>query len=262
MDLQLENKVYMLAGASKGLGLATAQALAGEGARVSIASRDARAIAAAADQLAAAGAQVMAVACDVTDAGSIAQWHQQTRQCWGGVDGVLVNAGGPTPGDFDSLNDAAWQGAFELTLLSAVRLIRQVLPDLRASQAGAILTLTSCSVKEPMDNLLLSNVMRSGVTSLAKSLSRQLAPDNVRVNNLMPGFVATDRITQLTRAQAERAGVAEEEQKRRMEAAIPLGRFGDTEEFGRIAAFLLSPAASYITGQTLAADGGLLKTVW
>jgi 3-oxoacyl-[acyl-carrier protein] reductase len=263
MDLQVNDKIYMIAGASKGLAFAIAEALAADGAKLSIASRDPVAIEQAANDLRQRfGGQVLACACDVSDAAAIANWHQQTLAEFGALDGLVVNAGGPPPGNFDDFtSDEPWQAAFELTLLSAVRLIRQVLPDLRARGQGAILTMTSSSVKEPIDYLLLSNVMRSGVTSLAKSLSQQLASENIRVNNLVPGIVETDRITQLATAQASVANISVAQQKANMEAVIPMGRFGQPAEFGRAGAFLLSPAASYITGATLVVDGGTMRSV-
>jgi 3-oxoacyl-[acyl-carrier protein] reductase len=263
MDLAVNDKVYMIAGASRGLGYGIAHVLAENGARLAIASSDQTAIAQAAQSLQAqTGAEVLASRCDVTQAEEITAWRDAVVERFGRVDGLLVNAGGPPPGNFDVFDDAAWQSAFELTLLSAVRLIRTVLPDLRAAGGGSILTLTSSSVKEPIDFLLLSNVMRSGVTSLAKSLSQQLACEQIRVNNLVPGLIETDRITALAQSQADANGVSLAEQKAAMQAPIPMGRFGQADEFGRAGAFLLSPAASYITGATLVVDGGTMKTVW
>lgn len=263
MDLGVKDKVYMVAGASRGLGYGIAQVLAQDGAKLAIASRDQQAITLAADKLTAdSGAEVLDSVCDVTCAKSIRAWFDETHARFGGVDGLVVNAGGPPPGTFESFDDEAWQEAFELTLLSAVRLIRMVLPDLRARGGGSILTLTSSSVKEPIDYLLLSNVMRSGVTSLAKSLSQQLAAENIRVNNLVPGIIETDRITGLATAQAQANDISVEQQKLNMQTLIPMGRFGQADEFGRTGAFLLSPAASYITGATVVVDGGTMKTVW
>lgn len=265
MDLSVSGKVYMIAGASRGLAYAIAEVLVKEGANVSIASTSSEAISTAAAQLrdlSRDGAEVLACVCDVTDPAAINAWHSQTIAQFNGLDGLVVNAGGPPPGNFDDFSDdETWQSAFELTLLSAVRLIRAVLPDLRARGAGSILTMTSSSVKEPIDYLLLSNVMRSGVTSLAKSLSQQLAAENIRVNNLVPGIIETDRITALATAQAQANEISVEQQKADMQSLIPMGRFGQADEFGRAGAFLLSPAASYITGATLVVDGGTMKAV-
>jgi 3-oxoacyl-[acyl-carrier protein] reductase len=181
---------------------------------------------------------------------------------FGGVDGLVVNAGGPPAGGFDDFDDAAWQASFELTLLSSVRMIRAVLPHLRDRGGGSILAVTSSSVKEPIDILLLSNVMRSGVVSLLKSLSRELAPEQIRVNNLVPGRILTDRVKSLDALSAKKSELSAAEQRAMQEQQIPWGRYGTIEEFGRAGAFLLSDAASYITGETLIVDGGSMKTVW
>lgn len=261
MDLQVDGKVYMIAGASKGLGFAIARCLAAEGAAVSLAGRDAPAVARAAQELAASSrGSAMGSPCDVREAAQLAAWTEATVARFGRLDGLVVNAGGPPPGRFDAFDDAAWQGAFELTLLSAVRMVRLALPHLRVN-GGAILVLTSSTIREPVESLLLSNVMRAGVTSLAKSLSRELAADGIRVNNLVPGLIGTDRMTQLDdfEAQSRSASVAAVRAQR--EGAIPLGRYGQPEEFGRVGAFLLSPAASYMSGATVVVDGGSMRSV-
>ncbi len=263
MDLNLKDKVIMVAAASKGMGYATALACAREGAIVSMASRDGDAIEAAAARIREeTGAHVKAYVFDAADGDSIARWAAQTKRDLGPASGLLINAGGPPTGQFDSFSDADWQKAYELTLLSAVRMIRAVLPDMRAAGGGSILVITSSSVKEPIDILLLSNVMRSGVTALAKSLSQELGPDNIRVNTMLPGKIDTDRLRGTNAAQAQKRGVSVEEFNSEMASGIPLRRFGDAEETGRACAFLLSDAASYITGVSLAVDGGMIKTVW
>jgi len=263
MDLGLQNKVILVAAASKGLGHGIAQICAEEGARVVIGSRTAADITAAAAAMSAAtGAEVVGAVLDMSDGASIAAWCAAANERYGHIDGLVVNAGGPPAGLFDDFDDAAWQAAFELTLLSSVRLIRAALPGLRAAGGGSILTITSSSVKEPIDILLLSNVMRSGVTSLVKSLSQQLAGERIRVNNLIPGRFDTDRVRHLDTINAERFGRTVAEQRAVMEKAIPWGRYGTTVEFGRAGAFLLSDAAGYITGETMIADGGTMRTVW
>ena len=263
MELGLQNKVIMVAAASKGLGYGIAQAVAQEGARVSIGSRTEADILAAAETLhRETGTETLGSVLDAREAASIANWVETTVAKFGGVDGLVVNAGGPPAGGFDDFDDAAWQASFELTLLSSVRLIRAVLPHLRARGGGSILAVTSSSVKEPIDILLLSNVMRSGVVSLLKSLSRELAPEQIRVNNLVPGRILTDRVKSLDALGAKNAGFSVAEQRALQEGQIPWGRYGTIEEFGRAGAFLLSNAASYITGETLIVDGGAMKTVW
>lgn len=257
MELDLAGKTVMVAGASRGLGFAIARCLRDEGANLSIASSDPAAIAGAGTIL----GDCLAVKCDVKNPVDIKAWVAATGERFGAIDALVVNAGGPPPGGFDDFDDEAWQAAFELTLLSAVRLVRAALPGLK-SRHGNILFMTSSSVKEPIDFLLLSNVMRSGVASLAKSLSRSLAPQGVRVNTIVPGIVETDRIKALVANQAKGKGISGDEQRAQMEAQVPMGRFGEPEEFARVAAFLLSPAASYINGETVTVDGGTMKTLF
>lgn len=263
MDLGLHGKVAMVAASSKGLGYGIARELAKEGALVSIGARTESEVFDAADVLIEeTEAEVLPNVLDVSDPDSILQWVENTANAFGGIDLLVVNAGGPPPGTFDDFSDTAWQAAFELTLMSSVRMIRGALPYMRQAGGGSILTITSVSVKEPIDFLLLSNVMRSGVTSLAKSLSKQLALENIRVNNLMPGRIDTDRVQSLDAMNADARDLAVHEIKSVNELNIPIGRYGTIEEFGKLGAFLLSDAASYITGQTIAVDGGSINTVW
>ena len=263
MDLGLNNKVVMVAAASRGLGYGIAAACAREGALVSIGSRTESDILEAARQLQEeTGGQALGTVMDAKNADSIKAWTEATISQFGGVDGLVVNAGGPPAGDFDDFSDADWQSAFELTLMSSVRMIRAVLPSMRERGGGSIVTVTSSSIKEPIDILLLSNVMRSGVVSLVKSLSRQVAAEKIRVNNLVPGRIDTDRLRALDKVWAEKEGITPEVQKAKGEATIPWGRYGTIQEFGQAGAFLLSEAASYITGETLIVDGGAMRTVW
>jgi 3-oxoacyl-[acyl-carrier protein] reductase len=260
MDLGLKGKIAMVGGASKGLGFAVARALAGEGAEVCIASRDAEGIQRAADLIRLeTGMQPLPVAADLSQADAIAAWHAATISRFGGVDLLFANTGGPPAGAALCFDDHAWQRAFELLLMSVVRTVRLVAPSMGRRGGGVILVGTSSSVKEPLPNLALSNVLRSAVTSLAKTLSVELAPQKIRVNTLIPGRIATDRLQQLDEINAQKAGIALHEHQARAAATIPLGRYGAPDDFGRVGAFLLSEAASYITGASVQVDGGLIK---
>jgi 3-oxoacyl-[acyl-carrier protein] reductase len=262
VDLGLKGKVAMIAGASRGLGFAVARMLAREGASVSIASRDPAAIEAAANKVGQeTGAAALGLAADVRSAAAIERWHAATRERFGGVDLLVTNSGGPPAGPLEAFDDAAWQSAFELLVMSALRMVRAVAPSMIERKGGSILLLTSSSVKEPIPRLALSNVLRPSVAALAKTLANELAPKGIRVNHLIPGRIATDRLRELEEANSRRAGISLQEQERRAAAAIPLGRYGTPEEFARAAAFLLSDAASYITGATLQVDGGLIRFV-
>ncbi len=263
MDLKVKDRVFMVAASSKGLGYGISKALAAEGASLSMGSRSLDSIKSAAYSLSETyGVRANGYVLDASSASSIAEWCEGTLRDFGRIDGVVVNAGGPPAGGFDSFTDEDWAKAYELTLMSAVRMIRGVLPSLRKNGGGAILTVTSSSVKEPIEGLLLSNVFRSGVASLVKSLSKELAKDHIRVNNLVPGRIDTDRVRSLDAINAERRSVSESEEREKKMNAIPLGRYGAPEEFGSCAAYLLSGASSYVTGATLVVDGGASFSLW
>lgn len=260
MNLELQDRVYLTAAASKGLGYGVARALAQDGAKVSMCSRSADDIEQAAQQLSAdTGAEVLATACDVTQAADIDNWIARTVAQWGRIDGLLVNAGGPPAGYFKELTDDQWQAAFELTLLSTVRMIRAVIPHM--PDGGSIVTITSSSIIEPIERLALSTVMRAGVAGLVKTLADELAGDHIRVNNLVPGRIDTDRVAALDRGVANRLGISYEEARARSLTEIPLGRLGTIDDFGAAGAFLLSPRSSYITGATLRVDGGKIRAI-
>jgi 3-oxoacyl-[acyl-carrier protein] reductase len=252
----------MVAGASRGLGFAVARALAKEGVRVSISSRNAEAIAAAGAKIQQeTGADVLAMPVDVRSAEAIAAWFERTIERFGGVDLLYPNAGGPPPGPVLKFDDAAWQNAFELLLLSAIRMIRLAVPSMTARGGGAIVLPTSSAVKEPIANISLSTVMRTSVSSLSKTLALELAPQNIRVNQLIPGRIHTDRVEEIDVDNSKRVGISVEEQRKRVWATIPMGRYGDPEGFAAAAVFLFSDAASYITGASLQVDGGLLRGI-
>jgi len=262
VDLGLKGKVAMVAGASRGLGFAVARALAGEGAHVSISSRHEAAIADAGKRIAAETyMDALAVAVDVRSADSLAAWHHQTVERFGGVDLLFVNAGGPPAGPVLSFDDAAWQGAFELLLLSAIRMVRLAVPSMKARGGGSIILSTSSAVKEPITNLALSNVIRAGVASLSKTLADELAADGIRVNHMIPGRIDTDRVRELDTIRATSTGTTVEDQRSHHAKMIPLGRYGEPREFASAAAFLFSDAARYITGASLQVDGGMIRSV-
>ncbi|MBW4438351.1 MAG: SDR family oxidoreductase [Pleurocapsa minor GSE-CHR-MK-17-07R] len=260
MDLGLKGKVALVSAASKGLGYGVARALAADGALVSICSRDQASVDAAAAKLKdETGADVLASVCDVTKPEAIQAWVDKTVAQWGVIDALLVNAGGPPAGLVKDLTDAQWQAAFELTLMSTVRMIRAVLPHMK--NGGSILTITSSSIKEPIERLGLSTVMRSGVAGLVKTLADELAGDNIRVNNLIPGRIDTERVAQLDQGAAQRSGKSFEQVRAESIAKIPLKRLGTIDDFGKAAAYLLSPAAEYVTGASLRVDGGAMRSI-
>ena len=231
MDLGLKGKVAMVAGASRGLGFAVAQALANEGALVSIASRDETSVCAAAERL---GTDVaLATPLDVRSADGIARWARVTEDRFGGVDLLFANGGGPPAGAALSFDDAAWQGAVDLLLFSALRMVRAAVPSMTARGGGAILMSTSSSVKEPIQNLGLSTVLRASVSALAKTLALELAPSGIRVNQIVPGRIDTDRVRQLDEINGKKQGMTGDQARTKSMATIPMGRYGEPDEFGR-----------------------------
>ncbi len=253
MDLGLKGRGALVAAASKGLGRACAEALIAEGADVFISSRDPAAIESTAKQIGAAGW----FAADVSKPGDPEALVSAAVGRLSSLDMLVVNAGGPPPGTFQSTLLENWEVAFQLTLMSAVRLVRAGLPHLKKSDQGRIVFITSISVRQPLPNIALSNAMRGAVTGLAKTLSRELAPDRITVNCLAPDAILTDRTRQIAAA----SGVDAEEWIKKQAAAAPMGRLGDPAELGAACAFLCSKQAGYITGQTLGVDGGTLLGV-
>jgi 3-oxoacyl-[acyl-carrier protein] reductase len=263
MDPGLKGKVAMVAGASRGLGYAVARGLAAEGVKVSLASRNEFAIADAGKRIAAETySETMPLAVDVRSADGIVQWHAKTVQKFGGVDLLYVNSGGPPAGLALSFDDDAWKAAFELMVLSAVRMIRLAVPSMKARGGGAIVIATSSAVKEPITGLALSNVVRSSVAALSKTLSNELAADGIRVNQLLPGRIDTDRVRELDAIRGKNAGTSADAAKTAYVKSIPLGRYGEPDEFAAAAVFLLSDAARYITGASLQVDGGQMKNAF
>lgn len=262
MDLGIRGRVAVVAAASKGLGRAVAEELAAEGCKVVICARDAAALERTAGEIAAAsGAEVVAVSADVSNSAGIRKVFDAAASRFGAVDIVVTNAGGPPSGKFEDIALEEWERAFHLTLMSAVGLIYLALPGMKERKWGRILNITSIAAKQPVDNLILSNSLRAAVTGFARTLANEVAQFGITVNNLLPGYTLTDRVEQLTRASASKEGVDVSEVLSRWEAQIPMKRLGEPREFAALAAFLASDRASYITGQSIAIDGGWIRSL-
>ena len=260
MDLGIAGKTALVAAASKGLGRAVAEELAREGARLAICSRNAALIAEVAGSIANdSGTTVIGLQADVSRPEDVKQLVADVTGKFGGLDILVTNAGGPPSGTFDTITDDDWEGAYRLNLASVVELCRAAVPHMKENGWGRIVNITSISVKEPVDGLMLSNSLRAAVVGFAKTLSREVATHNILVNNVCPGFTMTERVVQLSEAAAERKGVRPEDILKEWEATIPLGRIGTTPEFASLVAFLASERASYITGTTIPVDGGAVR---
>ena len=262
MDLGLDGKIAWVLGGSSGLGRASAHSLAGEGAHVAVSSRTEGDLTAAAKDIeSATGSRCIPVPVDVTDGEGIREAAATVEADLGPIDILVSNAGGPPPGTFDTLDDDDLEYAFRLTTASAWRLAKAVLPGMRATGGGVMLFLTSASTKEVLPNLLLSNMMRAAVVGMAKTLSKELAGDGIRVACVAPGRIATKRLDQLDHAAAERTGKPVAEIRGGIIAGIPLGRYGDPKEFGDVVAFLASERASFVSGTSVLVDGGMLSGI-
>ncbi|WAH38411.1 SDR family oxidoreductase [Alicyclobacillus dauci] len=262
MNLGLEQKSVLVTAASRGLGLASAQLFAAEGAKVTIASRNEESLQRAAQQIqTATGQSVNVVKLDVNRPEDIARAIESAEEFGDGLDVLVCNAGGPPGGSFIQLDDSKWYQAFEQNLLSVVRLTRGAIPYLRRSSAGRIVNITSSSIKQPISGLVLSNTMRAGVWGLTKTLSDEFGAYGVLVNTVGPGRIATDRIAEIDEVTAQREGIDVAQVTEKFIAQIPLGRYGQPEEFARAVVFLASPANTYITGQALLVDGGMVKNL-
>jgi 3-oxoacyl-[acyl-carrier protein] reductase len=264
MDYGLRGRVAVVNAASKGIGRAIAEALAAEGVRLVISSRDRAALDRTAAEIAAAyGQEVVPVAADVAQAGTAERVVGEAITRFGRLDILVNNSGGPPSGTFADLDDAAWQFAFDLLLLSAVRMVRAAVPHLRASGHGCIVNVESFSVKQPIPGLILSNSLRAGVVGMAKTLADELAPLGITVNTVCPGRIMTDRTRAAHRDRAQREGVPVDDIVQAVHRSeIPLGYVGAASEMGNAVAFLCSDAASYITGVALPVDGGLLRGIF
>lgn len=260
MDLGLSGARVLVTAASQGLGAATARRFSLEGAQVVINSRSLPKLQETAAAInAESGRPVFTFAADLTDHHAVSRLIANSVETLGGLDILVTNAGGPPAGTFEQFDPTAWENATRLTLLSAVHLIHEALPHLRRSSRAAILTITSLSAKQPVDNLTLSNTLRPAVIGLTKTLSLELAKDGIRANSILPGITDTERVAYLMQSRAQANGTSVEEESRKAGREIPLGRMGTPEEFANAAVFLSSPAVGFITGVALPVDGGAIR---
>ena len=260
MDLGLKGRVALVCGSSRGLGRAIADALAAEGADLVINSRSAEKLDAVRAQIAdATGSNVVAASADLTDPAGVQEVVNTAKEAFGRIDILVTNTGGPPAGAFEDHSAEVWSDAIAQNFESVVNLTRAVLPGMKERRWGRIVNVTSISVKQPVVGLILSNSIRAGVTGFAKTISNEVAPYNVTVNNVLPGYTRTERLIHLAEAVAEREGITVEGAYESWEGEVPMGRLADPPELGAVAAFLCSQQASYITGQSIAVDGGWIK---
>jgi 3-oxoacyl-[acyl-carrier protein] reductase len=262
MDLGLRGKVALVSASSKGLGRAIAEELAAEGANLVMCARGEDVLRKTAESIRkSTGVTVVDVAADVSDQAGIDRVAQAAIEKFGKVDILVTNSGGPPSGAFESFTPEAWEQATRLLLMSAVGLTRAVLPGMKERSWGRIINVTSIAVKQPIDGLLLSNSLRAAVTGFARTLANEVARLNITVNNILPGYTRTDRVEELARATAEKTGASAADAFSRWEREIPMGRLGEPREFAALAAFLASDRASYITGASIAVDGGWIRSL-
>ena len=262
MDLGLKGKIALVAAASRGLGRAVAEELAAEGAALLLCSHHAETINQTASEIVAAtGAEILALPCDVSKAEEVARLVQSGIEHFGRIDILVTNGGGPPAGPFESFSSEVWEAATRLTLFSAIELARHVLPGMKERRWGRILNITSIAVKQPVDNLILSNSLRAAVTGFARTLANEVATFGITVNNIMPGYTRTERVEELARMMADKEKITPAEFITRWEKEIPMRRLGEPREFAALAAFLVSERASYITGTSIPVDGGWIRAL-
>ena len=262
MDLGIRGKVALVSASSKGLGRAIAEELAAEGANLVLCARGADALRATADSIRkSSGVTVVEVAADVSQQSGLDRVASTALDKFGRVDILVTNSGGPPSGQFESFTPEAWDAATRLLLTSAVGLARAVLPGMKERRWGRILSVTSIAVKQPIDGLMLSNSLRAAVTGFARTLANEVARFNITVNTIMPGFTRTDRVEELARQTAEKAGASSTDLVAKWEREIPIGRLAEPREFAALVAFLASERASYITGSSIAVDGGWIRSL-
>jgi 3-oxoacyl-[acyl-carrier protein] reductase len=261
MDLEIKGRVAMVAAASKGIGLAVATALAREGCKVSICSRDAGALEAAREKILAEapGTAVRAFPCDVTKADELEAWYRAAVEELGPVDVLVTNTGGPPAAKFLDLSEEQWRRGIDLTLMNVVRLCRLVLPAMRERRWGRIIHLTSLTAKQPIALLTISSTLRAGLSALTKTMANEFSREGVLVNAVVPGHVLTARQVELNEIRSKQEGIAIEDYALRVQQTIPIGRYGEPREIGQVVAFLAGERASYIAGATIQVDGGLIQ---
>ncbi|HVF39792.1 MAG TPA: SDR family oxidoreductase [Gemmatimonadaceae bacterium] len=260
MDLGIAGKVALVAGSSKGLGRAIAEELAREGASLIICSRGEDALIAARDSIVATtGAQVLAVPADVSISSDIQNVVSRGNEHFGRIDILVTNAGGPPSATFENLDSTKWEDAVRLTLMSVVELCSATVPAMKERGWGRVINVTSIAVKQPVAGLMLSNSLRSAVTGFARTLANEVATSGVTVNNVMPGYTQTERVEQLAAAAASREGTTADAARAKWEGEIPMRRLGRPEELAALVAFLASERAGYITGSSIAVDGGWIR---
>lgn len=262
MDLGLRGKVAFVAAGSKGLGRAVAEELAAEGVSLAVNARGADALESTCEAIrSSTRADVLALPGDVSSPDEVDAMMKTAFGRFGRIDILVTNAGGPPSGQFESLSPEMWRSAVDLTLLSVVNLTRAVLPGMKKQRWGRIINISSIAAKQPVHGLMLSNSLRSAVTGFARTLASEVAMHGITVNNLLPGYTRTERVEQLSAATASREGISGEEAVARWTSEIPMGRLGEPREFGAVAAFLASERASYVTAQSIAVDGGWIKSL-
>lgn len=261
MDLGLKGKVAMAAASSQGIGRAVAEALAAEGADLVICARSSGPLKKAREELERHGGRVLDVPVNLTDPQGVERLVAEARDTFGQVDVLVTNTGGPPAGPFEEHTPEAWEGAVRQNLFSVINLVREVLPGMRERKWGRIINITSIAVKQPSDNLILSNAVRAAVTGFARTLATETAADGITVNNVMPGFTRTERLTELAEKRAQIKGCAPQDIWDLWHREIPIGRVGEPEELAALVAFLASEQASYITAQSVAVDGGWIKSL-
>jgi 3-oxoacyl-[acyl-carrier protein] reductase len=265
MDLEIRGRVAMVAAASKGIGKGIARALLGEGARVSICSRSPESLEAARAELeeaAGEGGQILAFPCDVSKPDDLTRWHETTVRDLGPVEILVTNTGGPPAARFLDLSEAQWQSGVESTLMNVVRLSRLVLPGMRERRWGRIVHLTSFVAKQPVDLLTISSTLRAGLSALTRAMASQFASYGISVNAVLPGHVMTDRQVHLNEIRSREEGIPIDDYARRVQASIPMGRYGTTREIGDVVAFLCSERGGYVTGVSLPVDGGVIQSTF